>query len=749
MSETSLRTRLVTLVLSLCMLFVAILGLYLPYRMQAQGISALQHRATSVTVTLAAALTPAIDFDDSQAADQVLQWLTSSGEVRWAVVLRPDGTELASLNRELAPSNLRLSGVTQVVIGETEALAWSPVVVSSGSGGLAVAFSLDTLNADTRASRDAVLGVAALILALGLALSWVLGGVLVAPVVRVTEAARRVADGDLAIERLGLHPAENWRNSSNEAQQLTGAIAAMSGQITGHIEQLKTEQERALSAEQEALDANAAKSAFLANMSHELRTPLNAIIGYSEMLTEEAADLGDDDYLPDLGRIQGAGTHLLGLINDMLDLAKIESGRMELFVEVCDVGAVVREVETTSLPLIEKNANHLVSMIDEDVGLFRTDVTRLRQILFNLVSNAAKFSNEGTITIRVRREHNLLTVAVEDTGIGISQAAIGKLFQPFIQADASTTKKYGGTGLGLTLTRRIAQSMGGDVVVESTLGVGSTFTVTLLEQPPRTPHSESAIRLDDPVDDGPALVVVDDDPAAADVMRRTLSKAGYRVFVASDGETGLELAREVKPVAVLLDVMMPGLDGWQVLSELKEDDEMAGIPVIFVTVVEERARALELGAADFLAKPVDRKRLVRVVERFRPNSQEARLLLVEDDLDLMSLMRRTLEREGWVVISAENGRVALDQLDPSLSLIVLDLMMPEMDGFEFLERLRSDPKYSQVPVVVVTARELTIAERAQLERGVQRILAKGTPLSESLLQDIRAAVVAHARRAPA
>ncbi len=744
-----LQGRLAVLMIGLCLLLVVVLGLYLPARMYAQGIHSLERRAGGITATVASAVAPAVDFDQPDAAAEVLSWLESNSDVRWAVVLRADGSQLAALHGDHIPDGLEPLGTADVVIEQEEAISWRPIDVAVGTPGmLAVGFSLDALNADIGASRAAIFTIIGVVVLLGLLLTWIIGAILVTPVARVVDAARRVADGDLAIEELGLVATEGWRESRDEAVQLTGAVGAMATQITHHIEKLREEQHRASLAERAALDANAAKSAFLANMSHELRTPLNAIIGYSEMLVEELAEENLDEHIPDLNRIGSAGTHLLGLINDILDLAKIEAGRMELYVELCDITALVNEVAQTARPLVSKNGNELITVVDPELGLFRTDATRFRQILFNLVSNAAKFTKEGTITVRVDRRRDTLTMRVEDTGIGISPAGLEKLFEPFTQADASTTKEYGGTGLGLALTRRIAEAFGGRVLAESTPGQGSAFTVEICQQGARKSVASRPVEPDVLDQGGPPVVVVDDDPATADVMRRTLLKAGYCVHVANNGEQGLALARTVNPVAVLLDVMMPDMDGWQVLAEMKAHMETEQIPVVLVTVLDDHARGLQLGASEYLCKPVDRQRLLNVVERFRPDSEVAKLLVVEDDADTAALVRRTLEREGWVVATADNGQVALDQLDSSLALIVLDLMMPEMDGFEFLEHLRANLQFAHIPVVVVTARELTMAERARLGQRVQRVLCKGEVLSESLLRNIRQAVVAHAKRVP-
>jgi len=495
-----------------------------------------------------------------------------------------------------------------------------------------------------------------------------------------------------------------------------------------------------LAARRDAEAANSAKSQFLASMSHELRTPLNAIIGYSEMLQEDAADRGENGSIADLQKIHSAGKHLLSLINDVLDLSKIEAGKMQLYLESFAVAPVVEQVATTVRPLIEKNANRLDTRCD-DLGTIRSDATRLRQVLLNLLSNASKFTDHGRITLEAERAGPEIVFRVRDTGIGMTSEQLGRLFETFAQAEASTASKYGGTGLGLAISRKFCQLMGGDVTVESEVGVGSTFTVRLPVDGP-SPPAESADAGGTPgtKDARGAVLVIDDDAVARDLVARFLEKEGLRVIVAVDGASGLAAAREHHPDVITLDVMMPGLDGWAVLTALKADAATAEIPVVMLSVVDEKNLGFALGASEFLTKPIDRDRLGRVLRRYGRVDGARRVLVVDDDPQARAVLRRAMEGEGWEVIEAEHGRAALEYAEgkgPVPDLVLLDLMMPEMNGFEFLEAVRTRDPWGGVPVVVITAKELTDEERHRLNGGVERVVAKGGLGLEALAATVR------------
>jgi signal transduction histidine kinase/CheY-like chemotaxis protein len=478
-------------------------------------------------------------------------------------------------------------------------------------------------------------------------------------------------------------------------------------------------------------EASQHKSQFLANMSHELRTPLNAIIGVSEMLREDA-EAARQDTEP-LDRVLGAGRHLLALINDILDLSKIEAGRMELHLETFPLVPLIRDVAKTIEPMATKNGNRIVIECPTDLGTMHADQTRFRQTLLNLASNANKFTEKGTITIAAQPQRldgrDGITIAVTDTGIGMTAEQIGKLFQEFSQASSRTASKYGGTGLGLAISRHFCRMMGGDITVESEPGKGSTFTIGLprIVQGVETPVTEGRSEPIHPIAEDaeePLVLVVDDDATARDLVVRHLERAGFAAVAARGGQEGLRLVRELRPAAVTLDIMMPDLDGWTVLAAIKGDPALASTPVVLVSIVDQKNRGYALGAADYLVKPVDRAKLVETLTHIC-GSSSGRALLVDDDEMVRRSMRQALEPIGWKVTEAENGQVAVAALATAQpDVIILDLMMPKMDGFEFLDELHSRPDWQDIPVVVITAKDLTEKDRARLNGGIERIIQK-------------------------
>jgi urea transport system substrate-binding protein len=451
------------------------------------------------------------------------------------------------------------------------------------------------------------------------------------------ETAEQMASGDLT--------ARSPVVSNDAIGVLSSTLNTMAQQISSLLSGLEMRQrqleERSAQlevAKNAAEAANRAKSSFLANMTHELRTPLNAIIGYSELLQEEALELGEEEFVMDLASINIAGKQLLNIISDILDISKIEAGKMTLFLETFEVWNLIEQVVTTVQPMVGKNGNTLIVNCDRNIGTIYADSSKLRQALLNLVSNAAKFTDQGKITINVWKEEGevlpldnseelsaarsrsqmpSIVFQVTDTGIGMTEDQVSRLFGAFAQADDSTSRRYGGTGLGLTISRKFCQMMGGDITLESKFDCGSTFTIRL-PVVVESQTEETPVRLQ-PLDlpDAATVLVIDDDPNARDLMTRCLSKQRFRVHSSASGEGGLQLAKELLPDAIILDVMMPSMDGWAVLSALKADPDLADIPVIMITFLDDKNHGLKLGAAEYLRKPLDYKHFAALLSKYQ------------------------------------------------------------------------------------------------------------------------------------
>lgn len=565
--------------------------------------------------------------------------------------------------------------------------------------------------------------------------------------------------------RVGKLPAAE-KNMAKEISQVWDAVDQLFIRLGQRDKQIRIEHEiaqLALKEKIQAESANKAKSQFLANMSHELRTPLNAIIGYSEMLKEEALEMGQLELPKDLDKIYRAGSSLLTLINDVLDLSKVEAGKMQLYLEDVKVIDLIDDVILTITPIVEKSSNEIRVDCPDGIGTIRVDAAKLRQSLINLVSNALKFTNEGLVTLAVGRttteQKEWIELSVKDTGIGLTEDQIEGLFQAFSQADASTTRLYGGTGLGLTISRGFCRLMGGDIKVESEQGKGSTFTICLpvavMEQ---DPEDSSSSQLNDTDSGGPLrttyvdkqnldqdrrskksiVLIIDDDPMGCEIPAKYLEKDGYDVLCARDAKTGINKINEVIPDIVLLDVIIPGMSGWEVLTYIKKQPSLLHIPVIMLTMIDEKRTAYALGAADYLVKPVDRDDLTRAVNNCLRKEGLQSVLVIDDDVDSRKLIRLILENDGFSVVEAESANLGLVRVAERIpALILLDIFMPEMDGFQFLDELSKNPDWGSIPVIALTGIDMDDLQRDKLDERVERVVQKGAYSIDTVLKEVR------------
>ncbi len=559
------------------------------------------------------------------------------------------------------------------------------------------------------------------------------------------------------IEKNLAEQAETEEAESQSNELIAVAFERMSEQVVSLINARTAEME---DARDEAREASLAKSKFLANMSHELRTPLNAIIGYSELLLEEAEDDGLESMSIDLQRITDSGNHLLTLINDILDISKIEAGRLEIFVSEFEVTKVVNVLKSVAAPLGEANNNEVRFEAHDGLGKMHSDETRLRQCLLNLIGNACKFTENGRVSLQSsafqRSGREWLKFEVADTGIGMNEAQMANIFEDFAQAEGDTSAKYGGTGLGLSITKQLIEMMGGHLSVSSQLGRGSTFTLQLprdfipgdgdgdgdsndpavVKNLPSTEDDEVAVG-------DKCVLVIDDDIIDHDLVKRRLAGTGYKIVSAMDAASGIAKAREYRPDLILLDIVMPGKDGWSVLSELKADANLRDTPIIVVSSLQNDQSAVALGAQAFMSKPLDKELLLNKIQSlFGESLQGKRTLIVDDQENARVLVSRIVESAGMRATTATDGKQALETLSASeFDLIILDLLMPIMDGFEFLSEFNRRSISARPPVLVYSAMQLDETLHASLSESCVAVIDKNTDTALRELEQALAGVV--------
>ncbi len=694
-----------------------------------------------------------LKFDRSDSAAQVLGSLKASPHVEAAAIYDLSGSVyiregVKGRQAAVYPKDIDLRllprvphPLPQATLTDGRLEVWSTIQGEEGPlGYIFIRSNLSEVKARLLTALQIQGGILVVVFGLVFLAGTRLQRVISEPILALAQAARRISEekdygirveegGGGELRQLGSALNGMLREIQRRDRQLLDNQGQLEVQVAERTDELIRVNTQLLIAKEKAEDASRAKSAFLANMSHELRTPLNAILLYSELLQEDAREQGMDSLVPDIQKIHGAGKHLLSLIDGILDLSKIEAGKMNLYMEDVDLATLIGEVVATVRPLVEKNQNTLEVFQDPGTRVIRTDLTKLRQTLYNLLNNASKFTKKGQVELRVESLPGKVRFLVKDSGIGMSPEQARRIFEEFTQADDSTTRRFGGTGLGLTISRKLVQLLGGDIMVTSREGEGSTFIVELPAGTPGAPVPPAEVSAAEvtPTARRATALIIDDDPAMRDAMSRALVKEGYWVATAADGHEGLEVARALHPDIITLDILMNGVDGWMVLSELKEDRRTASIPVILLTIIDEKEKGFALGASDYLLKPVSAETVARVLDRHRKGSPPFSVLVVEDDESTLAAYRGMVERAGWECLTATNALQALAILEDRIpSLALLDLMMPGMDGFELVAEFQNRPLWRDIPVIVVTAKDITPEDRARLDwPQIQRVVQKG------------------------
>ena len=747
LKNLSIKRKLTSVImLTSCAALLAACGAFVGYELLTYRKTMVQELSTLAEIT-GRNCAAAVDLDRPEDAEKTLESLNAEPQILGACIYK-DGKTWAKYPKERMEFPERPLGESHLFAGNH--LALSRFILDPEGKQVGTIYFQSSLEKMHRRLWQYV-GIVIVVLIVAsigaFILSARLQGLISEPILELAQVSRAVSEQkDYSVRAV--------KRTQDEVGFLIDQFNEMLAQIQKREQALEAANQQLAASEHRSLVATQAKSQFLASMSHELRTPLTAIIGFSEMLISEAKAEKRAEQVEDLTRINDSANHLLGLINDILDLSKIEAQKMELHLESFDIPAFVREVAQMIGPLVDRKGNQLVVECPTDIGTMRSDLVKVRQCLLNLLSNANKFTEKGTITLSVSRQlsvvsgptsissqQSTINFRISDTGIGMTPEQLGRLFQAFSQADTSTARKYGGTGLGLTITKHFCEMMGGSIRVESEPGQGSTFTMELpahADAPKTEAHRATTPAIPTLSGNGKCVLVIDDDPNVHRLIERTLKDEGVTLWFASNAEEGLRLARELHPAAITLDVMMPGTDGWSVLSSLKADPELAKIPVIMLTIIGEKEFGFALGASEYLIKPIDRNLLILTLRKYVTDGTANRVLIVEDDKALRDMLRRMLETEKWIVDDAEHGAAALKKIGMQIpSVILLDLLMPVMDGFEVLAELHKHDEWRKIPVVVITGMDLSQADRARLKQQTEKIFEKGTQLQQELLREVR------------
>jgi len=577
------------------------------------------------------------------------------------------------------------------------------------------------------------------------------------PLHQLVNATRAISSGDLSTEipvqsdnEVGLLASSfnqmardlksNIEKKDGYADELATLNIELEDKVKARTEELETANKELQKANIKIMEADRLKSEFLANMSHELRTPMNAIIGFSRLVRRKAADVLPERQLDNLEKVEISATQLLALINDILDLSKIEAGKMSLNVMSFDFAPLVDSCFSTVEPMVKKETVRLIQDIPEDLAEMQSDPDKLKQIIINLLSNALKFTDKGEVKLTARLETDSLNITISDTGVGIPDDALEYIFDEFRQVDGSSTRRHGGTGLGLSITKKLTNMLGGTIEASSVEGQGSTFTIRLPfkvkggELPPQgIAEEDEEITLNN-TGGKKILLAIDDDPNALILLKQNLEDENYYVIGALSADEGIQKAREINPYAITLDILMPNKDGWEVLNCLKADPATQDIPIIVISNIDNKGLGISLGAFDYIVKPLEKEAILSALNRI-PLVDGKNVLVVDDEAPAVDLLTQILQEEGYHVKGVYSGKEALHVLETKPpDIILLDLLMPEMDGFEVIQKIKAKNEWCNIPIIVVTAKDLTDEEWNILNTSVDSIIQK-SGLSEDHLMD--------------